>query len=103
VNRLTPDVCILDIGMPNINGNQLAQELSQLPATQNALLVTVTRYGTRHDRQAALSAGFDCYFVKSDVLAAYYRGRTRRVHFDGVAQVSDCHAVIHDGMNNYIH
>lgn len=34
VNRLTPDVCMLDIGMPNINGNQLAHELRQLPASK---------------------------------------------------------------------
>ena len=92
---------MLDIGVPNMSGNQLAHELCQLPATQSALPVTVTSYGTRHDLQATLVDGFDCYFVKSDVLAVYYRGRTRRAHFDGVAQVSDCHAVIHDGVETH--
>jgi DNA-binding response OmpR family regulator len=59
-----PDTCILDIGMPNIDGNQLARELRLLAATRNATLIAVTGYGTRHDRLASLAAGFDDYFVK---------------------------------------
>lgn len=64
VKTFTPEVCILDIGMPNIDGNQLARELRMLPSTQHALLVAITGYGTRHDRQTALASGFDHYFVK---------------------------------------
>jgi len=64
VDRCVPDVCVLDIGMPNIDGNALARALRELPATRDALLVAVTGYGTRHDRQTALAAGFDHYFVK---------------------------------------
>jgi PAS domain S-box-containing protein len=64
VKRSAPDACVLDIGMPNIDGNQLARELRRLPATRKATLIAVTGYGTRHDRQAALAAGFDEYFIK---------------------------------------
>lgn len=64
VHQLNVDACVLDIGMPNIDGNQLARELRLLPSTRDALLVAVTGYGTRHDRQTALAAGFDHYFVK---------------------------------------
>jgi signal transduction histidine kinase len=70
VHQLMPDVCVLDIGMPNIDGNQLARDLRLLPAAQNILLVAVTGYGTRHDRQTALAAGFDHYFVKPVDIAA---------------------------------
>jgi CheY-like chemotaxis protein len=64
LKEFLPDACVLDIGMPNIDGNQLARELRRLPATQGALLVAITGYGTRHDRYTALAAGFDHYFVK---------------------------------------
>lgn len=64
VKAFSPDACVLDIGMPNIDGNQLARELRVLPATRQALLVALTGYGTRHDRDTALASGFDHYFVK---------------------------------------
>jgi PAS domain S-box-containing protein len=64
VKEFVPDACLLDIGMPNIDGNQLARQLRLLPSTQHALLVAITGYGTRHDRHTALASGFDHYFVK---------------------------------------
>jgi len=70
VRESAPDACVLDIGMPNIDGNQLARELRLLPATRDALLVAITGYGTRHDRETALASGFDHYFVKPVDIAA---------------------------------
>jgi signal transduction histidine kinase/ActR/RegA family two-component response regulator len=64
VRTSAPDVFLLDIGMPNIDGNQLARELRRLAATKDTTLIAVTGYGTRHDRLAAVAAGFNDYFVK---------------------------------------
>ncbi len=59
-----PQVCLLDIGLPDMDGNVLAQRLRDLPETRGTLLLAVTGYGQRHDSQAALAAGFDEHWVK---------------------------------------
>jgi signal transduction histidine kinase/BarA-like signal transduction histidine kinase len=58
------DVCLLDIGLPDINGNELARRLRELPGMRAALLVAVTGYGQPLDRQQSQQAGFDHHFVK---------------------------------------
>jgi signal transduction histidine kinase/ActR/RegA family two-component response regulator len=63
--RLTlPQVCLLDIGLPDFDGNQLAQRLRRLPQTAACTLVAMTGYGRQQDRDTALAAGFDHYLVK---------------------------------------
>ncbi|MYM22727.1 response regulator [Duganella sp. FT135W] len=59
-----PQLCLLDIGLPDISGNDLARGLRALPQTAQATLVAVTGYGRREDRDLARAAGFDHYFVK---------------------------------------
>jgi PAS domain S-box-containing protein len=59
-----PDACLLDIGLPEIDGNELARRLRADPATAGAALVAVTGYGQEQDRQRAFAAGFDHYLVK---------------------------------------
>ncbi|MCC2974800.1 PAS domain-containing protein [Massilia sp. IC2-476] len=59
-----PDACILDIGLPVMDGNELARRLRALPQMRGALLVAVTGYGRAQDREAALAAGFDQHLVK---------------------------------------
>ncbi|RZA32218.1 MAG: response regulator [Lysobacteraceae bacterium] len=59
-----PAVCILDIGLPDLDGYELARRLRALPGTAGALLVAVTGYGRPQDREAALAAGFDHHLVK---------------------------------------
>jgi len=60
----SPQLCLLDIGLPDINGYHLARGLRALPHTANATLAAVTGYGRREDRDQADAAGFDHYFVK---------------------------------------
>lgn len=60
----TPDVCLLDIGLPEVNGNELAQRIRTQPETANAVLIAVTGYGQAQDRQDALAAGFRHHLVK---------------------------------------
>jgi PAS domain S-box-containing protein len=64
VRTASPDVCLIDIGLPEMDGNELAKRLRALPATASAVLVAVSGYGREHDRDSALAAGFDHYFVK---------------------------------------
>ena len=59
-----PDVCILDIGLPDIDGYELAGRLRAQPETRDAVLVAVTGYGHDSDRRKALAAGFDHHLVK---------------------------------------
>jgi signal transduction histidine kinase len=60
----SPELCLLDIGLPDISGYDLARGLRALPHTAHATLVAVTGYGRREDREQATSSGFDHYFVK---------------------------------------
>jgi PAS domain S-box-containing protein len=59
-----PDVCLLDIGLPDIDGNELAQRLRAQPENANAVLIAVTGYGQEDDRQKAMAAGFRHHLVK---------------------------------------
>jgi PAS domain S-box-containing protein len=71
-----PDVCLLDIGLPDMDGNALVRRLRALPETARALMVAVTGYGQEHDRKSAIDAGFDHHFVKpvdTEVLARLLR------------------------------
>jgi PAS domain S-box-containing protein len=60
----TLDACLLDIGLPEIDGNQLARRLRALPHTAQAVLIAITGYGQTQDRDKSIAAGFNHYFVK---------------------------------------
>ncbi|WP_245200352.1 ATP-binding protein [Herbaspirillum sp. LeCh32-8] len=59
-----PHICLLDIGLPDMNGNELARELRKLPGASSAVLVAITGYGQQEDRDSSRRAGFDHHFVK---------------------------------------
>ena len=59
-----PHVAFLDIGMPKLNGYELARRLRTLPATAASILVAVTGWGQASDLQRAKDAGFDEHMVK---------------------------------------
>ena len=60
----SPDVCLLDIGLPEMDGNELAQRLRAQPETAASVLIAVTGYGQESDRRYALAAGFNHHLVK---------------------------------------
>lgn len=62
--RLRPDVCLLDIGLPEMNGFDLARALRANPITARSVLIAITGYAQDQDRRDALSAGFDELFAK---------------------------------------
>ena len=59
-----PDVALLDIGLPQMNGFELAQQMRRDPALGATLLVAVTGYGQMHDRARASASGFNHHLVK---------------------------------------
>lgn len=59
-----PDVCLLDIGLPEIDGNELARRLRSQPETADVTLIAITGYGQEKDRKNALEAGFNHHLVK---------------------------------------
>ena len=59
-----PGIAFLDIGLPKLNGYDLARRLRAAPETRNAILVAVTGWGQPGDRQRAKEAGFDEHMVK---------------------------------------
>lgn len=62
--RFAPELVLLDIGLPGLNGLEVAARLRQLPSTKNALLVALTGYGQLEDRDRSHQAGFDEHLVK---------------------------------------
>ena len=59
-----PEVMIIDIGLPRMDGYELAMRLRALPETRDALLIALTGYGQSEAVRRSMDAGFDRHFVK---------------------------------------
>jgi CheY-like chemotaxis protein len=59
-----PDVVLLDIGLPGMNGFEVAHQLRNQPASRDALLIALTGYGEAESRNRSAEAGFDFHMVK---------------------------------------
>ena len=59
-----PDFVLVDIGLPDIDGYEVARRLRGNPATSRLRIVAVTGYGMQEDRRSALAAGFDEHLAK---------------------------------------
>ena len=59
-----PDVALLDIGLPEMDGLALARHVRAIPGLADVTLIAVTGYGQEADRQNAFAAGFDHYLTK---------------------------------------
>jgi two-component system CheB/CheR fusion protein len=62
VQRLQPDVVLLDIGLPDVDGYEVARRLRSTSACPR--LIAITGYGRPKDRERAISAGFDLHLTK---------------------------------------
>jgi CheY-like chemotaxis protein len=62
--RLRPDALLLDIGMPELNGYQLAQRIRATGWGRRAMLIAITGWGQERDKRQALAAGFDRHLTK---------------------------------------
>lgn len=61
---IVPDVCLLDIGMPDMSGHELAQEICKRLAPSKVTVIGISGHGQPQDRKAALKTGFDKHLVK---------------------------------------
>jgi two-component system CheB/CheR fusion protein len=59
-----PDVVLLDIGLPKMDGYEVARRLRAEPCGKDVLLIALTGYGQDQDRQRAMKVGFDHHLVK---------------------------------------
>ena len=59
-----PDVAVLDIGMPELDGYAVARALRQQPGGEHMLLVALTGWGQDDDRRKSAAAGFDHHLTK---------------------------------------
>jgi signal transduction histidine kinase len=59
-----PDVALVDIGLPGIDGYEVARRLRQDAQTRNIKLIALTGYGLADDQRRVLEAGFDMHLVK---------------------------------------
>ena len=68
-----PDMVFLDIGMPGMDGYEVARRLRQLPGLDNVRLAALTGWGQQEDRRRTAEAGFDNHLVKPAELEALER------------------------------
>ena len=76
--EFAPEVVLLDIGLPGMDGYEVARQLRAMPALAGAFLVATTGYASPEDRAHAKDAGFDEYLVKPvdlDILHEWMRTR----------------------------
>ena len=64
ISEFRPEIVFMDIGMPDMDGNQVAAAIRAAALEPQPLLVAVTGYGRNSDRKAAMKAGFDRYELK---------------------------------------
>lgn len=59
-----PQIVLLDIGLPDMDGYEVAKQLRKLPETHHAVLIALTGYGQPEDQKRTTSAGFDHHLLK---------------------------------------
>jgi len=63
-NEVKPDVVLLDIGLPMMNGYEVARRIRQEPWGGNPILVAITGWGQTEDKDLSRESGFDHHLVK---------------------------------------
>jgi CheY-like chemotaxis protein len=63
-NEIKPDVVLLDIGLPKMNGYEVARQIRQQPWGSKLILVAITGWGQTEDKDLSRESGFDHHLVK---------------------------------------
>ncbi|MBA3696269.1 MAG: response regulator [Methylotenera sp.] len=64
IKTQNPDLAIIDIGLPDVDGYEIARRLRSNPATSAVKLIALTGYGSSEDAKNAITAGFDIHLTK---------------------------------------
>lgn len=90
LGQFHPDIAILDVGLPEMNGYELAGLIRQDPSLRKTILIAVTGYGRATDHEASRAAGFDDHLVKpvdtDQLLRAVTRLRARSRAIDNTSR-----------------
>jgi PAS domain S-box-containing protein len=81
IEREHPDIALIDIGLPQMSGYDVAQKIRQQRALDDVMLVALTGYGRAVDVQSAKTAGFDAHITKPadiDVIESVLSNRVQR-------------------------
>ena len=70
IESFKPDIALLDIGLPDTNGYDLARQIRKMPQSKALRLIALTGYGQKEDQQRTRAAGFDGHLVKPVTLSA---------------------------------
>jgi CheY-like chemotaxis protein len=62
--EVRPDIMLVDIGLPQMDGYEVARQLRRADGEHQPYMIAITGYGSPEDRQRALDAGFDAHLVK---------------------------------------
>ena len=62
--QFKPDIAIVDVGLPGLDGYEVARHLRASPGVQGLRLIALTGYGLSKDAERARAAGFDAHLVK---------------------------------------
>jgi CheY-like chemotaxis protein len=90
------DVFVLDIGLPDMDGTELAQRLRAMPAHAGKSIIALTGYGQAADRARSQAAGFDHHLVKPvnyEQLSGLLQERARRGGSAAPAALGQAHAM----------
>jgi CheY-like chemotaxis protein len=80
LERFHPAMVVLDIGMPGMDGYEVARRIRERPGLRDVMLVALTGWGQEADQQRSLAAGFDHHLIKPagvDELRALLPARER--------------------------
>ncbi len=64
IGAIKPDVVLVDVGLPGVDGYEVARRIRTIEEGRDAVLIAVTGYGQADDRRRALDAGFDVHLTK---------------------------------------
>ena len=86
-----PDVMLLDIGMPKLNGYDVCRRIRQQAWGKNIVVIALTGWGQEGDRSKSHAAGFDFHLIKPvdlDVLNKLLAGVTAKVSWNSVREIN---------------
>ncbi|MGH9318688.1 MAG: response regulator [Vicinamibacteria bacterium] len=63
-SRIRPEVAIVDLGLPGMDGYEIARRLRERETNRDMLLIALTGYGSAEDRKRTREAGFDAHLLK---------------------------------------